>query len=86
MIQVFVIFLVKNVYGKYRKMDYACSPKLWLQIAWNDLSNAADFAQFRVRMSELAPLKVGQLAGKSVLCGCVVEVSCWFGACSRMEL
>ena len=34
-----------------------------LQIPWNDLSNAIEFARFRVRMSELCPLKVGQLAG-----------------------
>ncbi|KAH0667089.1 hypothetical protein KY285_028295 [Solanum tuberosum] len=33
---------------------------------WNDLSNATEFAQFRVRMNELCPLEVGQLAGKSV--------------------
>ncbi|KAG5611904.1 hypothetical protein H5410_023185, partial [Solanum commersonii] len=29
------------------------------EISWNDLSNAAEFAQFRVRMSELFHLEVG---------------------------
>ncbi|KAG5609271.1 hypothetical protein H5410_020552, partial [Solanum commersonii] len=29
------------------------------EISWNDLSNAAEFAQFRVRMSKLFPSKVG---------------------------
>uniref|UniRef100_M1DU92 Uncharacterized protein n=1 Tax=Solanum tuberosum TaxID=4113 RepID=M1DU92_SOLTU len=37
---------------------------LCLEIPWNDLSNAAEFSQFRVCMSELFPLEVGLLAGQ----------------------
>ncbi|WMV07907.1 hypothetical protein MTR67_001292 [Solanum verrucosum] len=39
-----------------------------------DLSNAAEFARFRVRMSELCPLEVGMLAHGSLVRICKVRV------------
>uniref|UniRef100_M1D015 Late blight resistance protein n=1 Tax=Solanum tuberosum TaxID=4113 RepID=M1D015_SOLTU len=52
----------------------------------NDLSNATEFARFRVCMSELSPLEVGQLAGKSVRkflsCGLAFQLAYSYNPCT----